>query len=176
MGERSEIDISDKFKIICENHNSHIQSLSKDIQAYDSCRALFVINDDHPDDDDFISKIPIQQARNCQIQNLKQETEILQNQIRQRNPNESSYLELVTEMKQVKNSLLSVETVQDLIEGITKSENGLSKMQSWIKSVSGFISQLPPRFQSYFDVWSPFLFGCSIVILGIMEYKNHCSR
>ena len=172
VGERSDIDISDKFKIICESHNNHIQSLSKDIQAYDSCRALFVIESSH----EFVSKIPIQQARHCQIQNLEKETEILQNQIRHRNPNDSSYLELVTEIKQVKNSLLSVETVQDLIEGITKSENALSKIQSWTKSVTSFISQLPPKFQSYFDVWSPFLFGCSVVILGLMEYKNHCSR
>ena len=159
MSERSTIDISDKLKITSESLEMLIKSLHQDMHAYDSCLSLFVT------ESKIHSNAPIQLARKSKIQEFESGKEELKKQIRVRNENES-YIELVEEIRQVQKSLLSVETIQGLVEELQKSQNALAKLKSWFKSVTAFIFQLAPRFTSYSDVWAPLIYGCSLVMLG----------
>ena len=56
-GERSDVDISDQMQIECDLKNSLIVQLQNDMVAFDSCQALFWIENDQ------MSKKPVQMAR-----------------------------------------------------------------------------------------------------------------
>ena len=168
-GERSDVDISDQMQIESDLKNSLIVQLQNDMVAFDSCQALFLIENDQ------MSKKPVQIAR----RDLKNDTKNQVIQIDQRkptrNPNES-YSDLLGELRQMKLGLLSTETIETLISDLGKMTlNGVEKCEAWLRSLAPFIFSIPSRFGSYSDVWMPFIWGCTNVIIGMLQFRKQCA-
>ena len=92
-----------------------------------------------------------------------------------RNPNEN-YADLLSELRQMKEGLLSTETVETLIKDLEKmSFDAVEKCEAWLKSLGPVIFSIPIRFKSYSDVWIPFIWGCTNIIMGMLNYRKKCA-
>ena len=51
----------------------------------------------------------------------------------------------------------------------------LTKCEAWFRSLAPFIFSIPNRFGSYSDVWMPFIWGCTNVIIGMLQFRKQCA-
>ena len=96
-------------------------------------------------ENDQMSKKPVQVAR----RELKNDTKNQVARINQRKPTRNlneNYSDLLSELRQMKQGLLSTETIETLISDLEKmSLNAVEKCEAWLKSLAPFIFSIPSR-------------------------------
>ena len=55
------------------------------------------------------------------------------------------------------------------------SLDAVEKCEAWLKSLGPVIFSIPIRFKSYSDVWIPFIWGCTNIIMGMLNYRKKCA-
>ena len=166
-GERSEVDVSDQMLIEGQVKCDQVEVLNNDIIAYDSCQALIAL------DQDQFSSDPVQVSRRNMKIELNNEMEILEKKRPIRNP-EEKYADLISELNQLKQGPLAFETLESLIHELEQMRS-VEKCNSWLRSITPFMFNVPFKYRSYQDVWFPFIFGCAQVVLGIIQHKKICA-
>ena len=169
--ERSDIDIAEQMQIESKLKTTFQKSLHNDLIALDSCQALFPVTQDR------YSTRPDQVTRRTKIAQLSIEIQDLEQRqpIRQDGEN---YSDLITELRQNHQNTLALKTIEKLVEDLEKANNELQrnssvmKVQVWFKSLLTFMHKIPANFKSYQDIWTPLLWGCANVIIGVMNYRK----